>query len=301
MSIRVNVNGTLRGANELHVSALDRGFLYGDSIYEVIRTYEGRPFALGLHLDRLWRSAAMLEIEIPVSRAGLIERVRETVAAAANKVTYIRIVVTRGAGEITLDPAYAVDPLVVVIVAPLRRVPAEWQEDGIRTALVPVGRGPEGAVPGGAKSGNYLANLMALGRARRAQADEAILVDTAGVVTEGASSNVFAVRDGRLLTPALGRAILEGITRGLVLDIARSIPLPVEERDVRPDELLAASEVFITSTLREIVPVVRIDEHRIGNGFPGPVTQDLLRRFRERIPSQVGWDEGLPPWSMPPP
>lgn len=294
MSIRVNVNGTLRGANELHVSVLDRGFLYGDSVYEVIRTYEGRPFALGLHLDRLWRSAEMLEIEIPVARAGLIERVRETVTAAANKVTYIRIVVTRGAGEIALDPAYARDPLVVVIVAPLRRIPPEWQEDGIRAALVPVGRGPEGSVPGGAKSGNYLANLMALGRARRAGAEEAILVDTAGLVTEGASSNVFAVRESRLFTPALDRALLEGITRGLVLDVARSIPLPVEERDVRPDDLLDANEVFITSTLREIVPVVRIDEQRIGEGLPGRVTEDLLRRFRERIPALLGWDEGIP-------
>ncbi len=131
---------------------------------------------------------------------------------------------------------------------------------------------------------------------------EAILVDTAGLVTEGASSNVFAVREKRLITPALDRALLEGITRGLVLDVARSIPLPVEERDVRPEELLAANEVFITSTLREIVPVVRIDEHRIGEGLPGPVTEDLLRRFRERIPSLLGWDEAaLPPWSMPPP
>jgi branched-chain amino acid aminotransferase len=294
MSIRVNVNGTLRGANELHVSALDRGFLYGDSVYEVIRTYEGQPYALGLHLDRLWRSAEMLEIGIPVTRTELIERVRGTVTVAANKVTYIRIVVTRGAGEIALDPAYAVDPLVVVIVAPLRRIPVEWQEDGIRAALVPVGRGPEGSVPGGAKSGNYLANLMALGRARRSGAEEAILVDTAGLVTEGASSNVFAVREGRLLTPALDRALLEGITRGLVLDVARSIPLPVEERDVRPDELLAADEVFLTSTLREIVPVVRIDENRIGEGLPGRMTDDLLRRFRERIPALLGWDEGTP-------
>lgn len=290
MPIRVNVNGAIRGPEEAHVSGLDRGFLYGDSIYEVIRTYGGVPYALRAHLDRLWRSAELLGIAIPADRADLAGRIRATIDAAGNEESYVRIVVTRGAGDIGLDPALAVDPLVVVLVAPLRPIPPEWESAGIRVDFVPVGRGPSGSVPGGAKSGNYLANLMALGRARRAGAEEAILVDTDGHVTEGASSNIFAVAGGTLVTPSLASGILEGITRRTVLDLARSIPLPIEERTMHPAEFLAADEVFITSTLREVVPVVRIGEHPVASGNRGPITLDLLRRFRSRISTGLGWE-----------
>ncbi len=292
MAIRVNVNGVIRGPDEPHVSALDRGFLYGDSVYEVIRTYGGVPFALGPHLDRLWRSADLLGITLPIGRSQLVRRIRETVEAAGNAETYVRIVATRGSGEIGLDPALAADPIVVILAAPLRRYPAEWERTGVGVLLVPVGKGVGGSVPGGAKSGNYLANLMALGRAKRAGAEEAILVDTSGHVLEGASSNIFAVTGGRLVTPSLECGILEGITRRVVIEIARGVSMPVDDRPVRPEELRDADEAFITSTLREVVPVVRVDDAAIGSGRPGPVTLDLLLRFRERVATGLGWETG---------
>jgi branched-chain amino acid aminotransferase len=269
---------------------LDRGFLYGDSIYEVVRTYGGVPVTLGPHLDRLQRSADLLGIRIPVDRRELVARLRDTVAAAGNAESYVRVVVTRGAGEIGLDPALGTDPLLAIIAAPLKRIPPEWQEKGVRVSLVHVGRGPAGSVPGGVKSGNYLANLMALGQAKRAGSEEAILVDTDGCVTEGSTSNFFLARGGRLVTPALDRFILEGITRRIVLRLAREAGLPVDERPVRLDDLRGADEALLTSTLREVVPVVRIDEATVGSGLPGPVALDLLRRFRERVPEGLGWE-----------
>jgi branched-chain amino acid aminotransferase len=281
MSTRVSIDGRIGDAASAKISVLDRGFLYGDSVYEVLRTYAGVPFCLEEHLGRLERSAELLGIRLPVDRAGLSAEIGATLDAASNAESYVRVIVTRGAGEIGLDPALAEQPLRVIIVRELRTLPDEIYRRGAAIRLVPAGRAGDGAVPLGAKSGNYLVNIMALGVARRAGAHEAVLLDARGRVTEGASSNIFTAGQGRLRTPPLSAGILQGITREKVLATARAAGLPVTEEELWPEDLFGAEEVFLTSTLREILPVTRVDERTVGDGQAGPVTKRLRALFRE--------------------
>jgi len=280
VSTMVAIDGVIHDERSAKISVFDRGFLYGDSVYEVIRTYSGVPFALDEHLDRLKRSADLLGIALPMDRDGLAGEVQATLAAAGNAESYIRVVVTRGSGPIGLDPALAASPCRVVVVAELHGHPAELYERGAAIRLIAAGRVAEGAVPLSAKSGNYLVNLMAVGQAKRQGAHEAVLVDAAGRVTEGASSNVFIVTRGALHTPPLSAGILEGITRRKLMALARDNGLSVEERELRPEELRGADEVLITGTLREVMPVTRVDDQLIGDGNPGPVTRRMQDLFR---------------------
>jgi branched-chain amino acid aminotransferase len=277
----ISVNGRV-GPETAVIPVLDRGFLYGDSVYEVVRTYRGEPFALEPHLGRLQRSADLLEIRLPVPLATLVAEMRAALAEARNPESYVRVIVTRGAGPIGLDPELAVEPSRVIIVTELHELPPELNQRGAAIALVGVGRSGGGGVPAGAKSGNYLVNIMALSAARRRGAHEAVMVDASGCLTEGTSSNVFAVREGRLSTPPLSAGILSGITRGKVLELAREEGLTVEERDLRPGDLTLADEVFLTSTLREVLPVTEIDGQPVKDGEPGPVTRRLAELYRQR-------------------
>jgi branched-chain amino acid aminotransferase len=281
LSIHIAIDGNLVAPEEAKISVLDRGFLYGDSVYEVIRTYRRRPFALAEHLDRLRRSAGLLEIELPASLEALSSEVKAVLQAATeHDESYIRIIITRGAGPIALDPGLAVDPARVVIVTQLTPWPEELYRTGAGIYLVPAGRHSGGAVPAGAKSGNYLVNLMALGRARRRGGHEAVLLDAHNRVSEGASSNVF-VRAGELLrTPPLTVGILEGITRRKVIELARELGFEIEEAELYPDDLFLANEVFLTSTLREVMPVTTVDDHPVGDGRPGEVAMELRRQYR---------------------
>lgn len=297
----VNLDGTLVPPSAARVSVFDRGFLYGDSVYEVIRTYGGRPFEVGAHLVRLrhsadrigldpkWdaaRTAAEIERTLEASRGG---DVPDPTAAPWNAgERYVRVVMTRGAGEIGLDPALAVDPVALVIVQPLAGPPARAYAEGVMAAIVGVRRASPQAIDPSAKTGSHLPNVLALREARAAGAYEALLLDDRGFVTEGSSSNVFAVRGGRVLTPPLAAGILEGVTRGLVLRLARGIGVVAEETPLRPEDLEGADEVFVTSTLREIVPVVRLGGRAVGSGRPGPETSRLHRAFRELAGGAVG-------------
>jgi branched-chain amino acid aminotransferase len=276
----ISVNGKLGGPETAVIPVLDRGFLYGDSVYEVVRTYAGRPFALEPHLDRLQRSADLLGIVLPVPRVALVEEIDAALARAGNRESYVRVIVTRGSGPIGLDPALASEPCRVIIVTELKELPAELYRDGASIVLVPVGRTGGGGVPAGAKSGNYLVNIMALAAARKRGAHEAVMVDGAGYLTEGTSSNVFALREGALCTPPLSAGILQGITRGKVMELGRQAGLRMVETELRPADLTGAEEVFLTSTLREVLPITRIDEQPLGDGRPGPVTRKLAALYR---------------------
>lgn len=286
--IRVAINGEIFDDKTARVSVFDRGFLYGDSVYEVMRTYGGRPFAQAEHLSRLERSAELLCIELPLSRGELAAEIARTLAAAGNPESYIRVIVTRGAGPIGLDPALAVEPSRVIIVGPQRTYPAELYQRGETIRLVRTGRTAGGALPLGAKSGNYLTNILALRQARALGAGEALLLDSRGRVAEGASSNVFAVIRGELCTPPLSVGILEGITRHFVIGLARELGLPLCEQELTRDELLGAEEVFLTSTMREILPVTRVDEVTVGDGRPGPITGRLAEAYRRRARAHAG-------------
>ncbi|MCC6748418.1 MAG: aminotransferase class IV [Deltaproteobacteria bacterium] len=279
MTTRISIDGQVGDEGSAKISVLDRGFLYGDSVYEVLRTYGGRPFALPEHLERLRHSAELLELPMPLDDAGLRQEIAATIAATGNAESYVRVIVTRGAGPIGLDPALAAGPCRVIIVTALKRWPDELYAQGAPIALVPTGRPAEGPAGGAAKSGNYLTNLLALGRARRSGAHEALLLDAEGHVAEGSSSNVFVVREEGLLTPPVEAGILEGITRRKVIALARRAGIAVHEQPLTPEDLFGASEVFITSTLREVMPVTRVDDRAVGGGVPGRLTTRLRELF----------------------
>jgi branched-chain amino acid aminotransferase len=289
----VNLDGVLVPPEQAKVSVFDRGFLYGDSVYEVIRTYGGRPFELEAHLARLrhsaeriglapkWdaaRTAREIERTLDASRGG--DRPDPEAAPWNAGERYVRVVMTRGAGEIGLDPALAVDPVALVVVQPLAGPPARAYREGVKAAIVGVRRAAPDAVDPSAKTGAHLPNVLAVKQARDAGAYEAVLLDGRGFVTEGSSSNVFAVAAGVLRTPPVGAGILEGVTRGVVLRLARRAGVAAEEAALRPEDLEQADEVFITSTVREIVPVARLGDHLVGRGVPGPVTRRLHAEFR---------------------
>jgi branched-chain amino acid aminotransferase len=289
MAVVVNIGGELHPPERAAVGVFDRGFLYGDSVYETLRTYGGKVFELERHLERLRRSAASIFMRVPWDDARLRAEVERTVGEGGNAESYVRIVVTRGTGKFGLDPHNADEPLPIVIVRPLEPPPPEAYATGIALAVVGVRRNLRDALDPAAKTGNYLNSVLALREAREAGAFEAILLDAEGHVTECASANIFCVRGGFLLTPPLSVGILDGVTRALVLELAPAADVPAREAMLTPRDLITASEVFITSTTRELVPVVEIvyegERSRIGEGRPGTVCLALLERYREQARS----------------
>jgi branched-chain amino acid aminotransferase len=274
------VNGIVAPLAEATVSVLDRGFLYGDSVFETLRTYGGVPFALDRHLSRLERSAALAYIELPVSIPDLAREVHDAVQAAGNAESYVRVMLTRGRGELGLDPGLATETTRVVIVTPLAAPPPSVYEHGIAGVTFAARRSADGTDAAGAKIGNYLVSVLAMRKARAAGAAEALIVDGRGAVVEGATSNVFFVADGALVTPPEEDGILPGITRAVALDVARKLSIPVTFRSPQVEELDAFDEVFISSSIRELVAVVRIDGNAVADGAPGDVYRRLLEGFR---------------------
>lgn len=280
MSTRVHIDGRICPPEEAKVSVFDRGFLYGDSVYETIGTMYGRLFALADHLTRLERSAERIGLRVP-PRAAVERAVADTIRAAENPESRVRIILTRGAGQLDLDPASVDDTQLIVIVTPLRSPSRAMYEEGVSVAIVSVHRNSPRAMDPAIKSGNYLNNVLALGEARRLGAYEALLCVADGTVAEGASSNVFIVKAGEVLTPGLDVGILDGITRGQVLALCRANAMPVRETRLSPDEVRAADEAFITSATRVVLPVTRVDGAPVGDGRLGPVTRRLMQLFDE--------------------
>jgi branched-chain amino acid aminotransferase len=279
MSIRVHINGKVSLPEEAKVSVFDRGFLYGDSVYETIGTVHGRLFAAREHLVRLERSAQRIGMRVP-PRPDIERAIAETVAAAGNPESRVRVILTRGAGKLDLDPATIDDTQLIVIVFPLGAPSPEMYEKGVSVAVVSVARNHPRAIDPAVKSGNYLNNVLALGEARRRTgAYEAILCAADGSVAEGSTSNVFAVFGGEVRTPPAEVGLLDGITRAKVVELCRDNGIPFAERRLSPDELRGAEEVFITSATRGVLPVTRIDQAPVGAGVPGPVTRRLIALY----------------------
>jgi len=279
MPIRVFIDGGVRPPEEAKVSVFDRGFLYGDSVYETIGTAYGRLFAARDHLDRLERSAERIGLAVP-PRAEIERAIAETIEAAANPESRVRVILTRGVGKLDLDPASCSDTRLVVIVFPLGPPTPEMFEKGVAVAIVSVARNSPRAIDPAVKSGNYLNNVLALGEARRrSKAYEAILCAGDGSVAEGSTSNVFAVVGGEVRTPPPEVGILDGITRAKVMGLCGDAGIPLAERRLSPDELRGADEAFITSATRGVLPVTTIDERPVGGGAPGPVTRRLMALY----------------------
>ncbi len=281
MGFFASVDGLVTPAAEARVSVLDNGFTFGDAVYETLRTYGGRPFALYRHLGRLRRSAAGLGIALPLSDEELWARLDALLARAGNPESYLRVMVTRGVGEVSYRFERVQGPTVVMLAKPYEPLPPERYASGVALALVAVRRNAPQALDPALKTCNLLNNVLATREAQARGAFEAVMLNEHGEVAEGAGSNVFVVREGRLLTPPLQAGILAGITREVVLELCPGLGQPVSVEPLRVPDLLRADEIFVTSTLKEVVGAATLDGRPVGRGRPGPVTLRLLQAYRD--------------------
>jgi branched-chain amino acid aminotransferase len=284
MSAMVNVNGRVFDQEHAAISVFDHGFLYGEGVYETLRTYHGEPFLLDRHLRRLHNSASMLALRVPLSDREIESRFRDTMHAAGlgdgGREAYLRILVTRGVGELTYDPAACAEPSIVVIAKEQVDPPRSAYEDGVRVALVGIVRNHPDSVNPLIKSNNLLNNALAMQEAFKTGAFEGIMRNYRGELAECTTANLFIVKHGVALTPPLDAGLLAGITREFVFEVGATAGIAVREQVLHDSDLLGADEAFLTSTTRELVPIVRVDDMTIGTGRPGSVTKALLDAYR---------------------
>ena len=284
MAATVNVNGRITSERDAVISVFDHGFLYGEGVYETLRTYNGKPFLYDRHMRRLRRSAEMIVLDVPFPDDQFAARIRETVSAAAlnGAEAYIRVLLTRGIGELTYDPKATPAPSVVIIVKPNVDPPADAFSKGVKVCMSPYLRNHPGSVSPMIKSNNLMNNALAMQDALRKGATEAILRNYRGELTECTQSNLFIVKNGAALTPPLDAGLLPGITREFVFEVGKDIGVEVRDQVLRDEDLFGADECFLTSTTKELVPIVQVDTRKIGAGVPGPVTKKLLEGYRKK-------------------
>jgi branched-chain amino acid aminotransferase len=287
MPATVNVNGRLFDQEHAAISVFDHGFLYGEGVYETLRTYNGQPFLFDRHVRRLRASAGMLALDVPLGDADIDARCRETMRAAelgesTGREAYIRILVTRGIGELTYDPAACPTPSIVVIVKPNVAPSSHAFERGVKVALVPIVRNHPDTVNPRIKSNNLINNALAMQEAVRRGAFEGVMRNYKGELAECTQSNLFIVKNGMALTPPLDAGLLPGITREFLFEVGAEVGITVRDAVLRDDDLFGADEAFLTSTTREAVPIVQVDDRTIGSGRPGPVTLALLDGYRRK-------------------
>jgi branched-chain amino acid aminotransferase len=278
----VNVNGRISAEHEAVIPVFDHGFVYGEGIYETLRTYDGRLFLFDRHMRRLRNSARLIDLAIPFTDDEAASHIRDTIAAANldGNEAYIRVLVTRGVGDLTYDIKATPKPSWVVIVKPLAPPPTEIYERGVKVALVDVVRNHPQSVNPMIKSNNLMNSALAAQQAIKRGAFEAVMRNYRGELTECTQSNLFIVKNGAALTPPLESGLLPGITREFLFEIGRDADIEVREQVLRDDDLFAADEAFLTSTTREVLPIVSVDERNIGEGKRGPITLKLLNAFR---------------------
>jgi branched-chain amino acid aminotransferase len=292
MTAIVNVNGKVSDEKSAVVSVFDHGFLYGEGVYETLRTYHRRPFLLERHLTRLRNSAGMIALGVPLSNEQFVDRIEETTAAASagaprDTEWYIRVLLTRGVGELTYDPAATPNPTVVTIVKPHVDPPAELYTNGVRVIVSSIIRNHPDTVNPMIKSNNLMNCALAMQEGYRRGAFEVIMRNYRGELAECSVSNLFIVTKGEALTPPLSSGLLPGITREFMFEVGRGAGVRVRESVLKDADLFGADEVFLTGTTREIMPVVRVDDQKIGSGLPGPVTKKLHETFRQMASSAM--------------
>ena len=287
----IYIDGEYYPKSQAKISVYDHGLLYGDGVFEGIRAYKGVVFKLGEHIDRLYRSAHAIMLDIPLTKEEMIRAVIETLKRNNLRDAYIRLVVTRGVGDLGLDPRKCPKPTVIIITDTIKLHKTEAKEKGVTAAITWVRRDSVDATSHEIKSLNYLNSILAKIEANNMGVDEAICLDHRGFICEGAAENLFIVNEGKVITPPTVTGALPGITRNRIIRLARDLGYEVYERDITPTELLTADEVFFTGTAAEIVPVVEINKRKIGDGIPGPVTKHLMKEF-EKIVSDPR--EGVP-------
>ncbi len=280
---RVYINGKFFDKSEAKVSVYDHGFLYGDGVFEGIRIYAGKVWRLREHVERLYESAGHIHLEIPLSREAMTQAVLDTVRANNQQEGYIRLVVTRGPGTLGLDPDTCRDPQVIIIVDSIRLYPAELYEKGMEIVTAATIRNHPNALNPRIKSLNYLNNILAKIEGHRAGCPEALMLNHKGEVAECTGDNVFVVKHGQLRTPPPDAGILEGVTRNVVIELARAAGIPFAEAALTRHDIYTADECFLTGTAAEVIAVVKCDDRVIGSGKPGPITRQLRERFHQLV------------------
>ncbi len=282
MAPKVWLNGELVDRDKATVSVFDHGLLYGDGVFEGIRSYGGKVLRLQKHVRRLFDSANGIRLQIPLSRKEVAKAVEGTLKANGLKDAYIRLVVTRGEGTLGLDPNRCPKPNMFIITDKIALYPQELYENGLDIITAATMRNHPNAVNPRLKSLNYLNNILAKIEAIDAGTLEAVMLNHLGYVAECTGDNIFIVREGVVFTPPIAAGILEGITRDEIIDIAGKAKIRVREENLTRQDLYVADECFLTGTAAEVVPVVRIDRRAIGQGHPGPITKRLAKEFHRR-------------------
>ena len=277
--MKVYIDGKFFEAKDAKVSVFDHGLLYGDGIFEGIRAYHGRVFKLREHIDRLFCSAKAILLKIPMSHAELMRAVVDTCRKNKLRDAYIRLLVTRGIGTLGLNPNRCKNPSVVIIADKIQLYPAELYQQGMAIVTVATTRNLHNAVNPAIKSLNYLNNILAKIEANIAGVEEAIMLNAEGFVAECTGDNIFILKNGQVFTPPLSAGALYGITRGVVIELAREAGISVSEPNLTRYDLFNADECFLTGTGAEIIPVTKIDGRVIGSGLPGPITRSLVQRY----------------------
>lgn len=281
MSLIVYLNGEFVPKEEARISVFDHGVLYGDGVFEGIRSYNGRVFMLREHLERLYESAKSILLEIPMGLEELLEVTLETLRRNNLRDGYIRHMVTRGIGDLGLNPNPCKNPSIIIIASKISLFPQELYEKGLEVVTVATRRNIPDALDPKIKSMNYLNNIMVRAEANRAGVLEGIMMNKDGLITEGSGDNIFIVRRGKLYTPPAYLGILEGITRRLVLELAHNRGYEIREEPFTRHDLYTSTECFLTGTAAEVIPVIKVDDRVIGAGSPGNITRQLMSDFRE--------------------
>jgi branched-chain amino acid aminotransferase len=281
MSLKVFIDGKLYDKEDAKISVYDHGLLYGDGVFEGIRSYGGKVFRLTEHLGRLWDSAKAICLAIPMTKEEMARAIEDTLAVNGIRDGYIRAVVTRGAGTLGLDPNRCSHPQVIIITDLISLYPAEFYEKGLQIVTASTIRSHPQSVSPRIKSMNYLNNILAKIEGLQAGCVEALMLNHKGEVAECTGDNIFLVRDSVLFTPPPSAGILDGITRQAVIELAAARGTPVHECSLVRHDVYVADECFLTGTAAEVIPVVKVDGRSIGAGAPGPITRDLIERFHK--------------------
>ncbi len=279
--MKIYINGQYYGEEEAKISVFDHGLLYGDGVFEGIRAYNGRVFKLREHIKRLYDSAKVILLKIPLDPSAMIEAVLETCRQNELRDGYIRLIVTRGIGTLGLNPFKCRDPQIIIIAGSIQLYPPELYEQGLRIVTVPTTRNHPNAVNPAIKSLNYLNNILAKIEAVTAGVEEAVMLNTEGYVAECTGDNIFIVKGKKLITPPISAGALPGITRTVVMELAQKEGMEVAEETLTRYDFYVADECFLTGTAAEIVPVTEVDRRPVGSGSPGPITRKLMEAYRK--------------------
>lgn len=283
MGLVTYVNGAFVPKEDAKVSVFDHGYLYGDGIFEGIRVYNGKVFRLDEHLDRLYDSARYLLLDMPLNEAQMRDAILETVARGGLRDAYVRPVISRGVGDLGLDPRKCPTPTVIIIVDTIQLYPKDAYERGLRVVTATTRKHRPDALSPQAKTLNYLNNILARIEANQAGVEEALMLTVDGYVSECSADNFYVVHDGVIWTAPVALGILQGVTRGVVLELAASLKIPVHEKAFTLHDVYTADEAFLSGTGAEVGPVVEVDGRPIASGHPGPIVDRLLRAFRDLV------------------